>query len=179
MALKWLKKFEEYTCYTLFLGGMIVSLYGVFTRYILNMPQSWITEVFEYLMVWAIFIGFGMALKDNRHIMVDLLYDKLPYFIKRILSIISNLIGAGYSFFLMVTGIQMVKITYEQQNVTLDIGMPLWIPYMIMPIGMALLGIYFLLKSHLALMGDKIEIEGISEHEEYINEAESEVKGVV
>jgi C4-dicarboxylate transporter DctQ subunit len=66
MKLKWLEAIEEYSAYILFLTGVVVSLIGVFTRYVLNMPQSWVTEIFEYLMVWSIFIGFGMALKDNR-----------------------------------------------------------------------------------------------------------------
>jgi C4-dicarboxylate transporter, DctQ subunit len=178
MILVWLKRIEEYTCYVLFLSGILVSLYGVFTRYVLNMPQSWITEIFEYLMVWAIFIAFGMALKNNRHIVVDLVYDKLPFAYKRVISTISNLIGAGYSFFLMITGIEMVKVTYIQQNVTLDVGMPLWIPYLIMPVGMGLLGIYFLLKSYKSLKGDQQEIIGYLEHEEYIKEVKEKTGGI-
>lgn len=173
MRYAWLKRIEEYFSYVLFISGILVCLYGIFMRYILKMPQSWIMEVFEYLMVWSIFIGFGIALRENRHIVIDLLYDKLPYSLKRACSVISNLIGAGYSLFLAVTGIMMVVISYKQQNVTLDLGIPVWITYLIMPVGMGLLGFYFLVKSYKSLKGDEKEIVGHSEIEQYIKESDA------
>lgn len=178
MILRRLKQLEEYSCYLLFIFGILVCTYGVFTRYVLDMPQSWITEAFEYSMVWSVFIGFGIALKDNRHIVIDLVYDKLPFNVKRYISAFSNLIGAGYSFFLMATGIKMVAITYTQQNVTLDLQIPMWIPYLIMPIGMGLLGIYFVVKSIKAFKGDQKEIVGHVEHEEYVKEVEEKTGGI-
>lgn len=176
--LKVLEKIEEYSSYILFLSGVLVSLFGVFTRYVLNMPQSWVTEIFEYLMVWSIFIGFGMALKDNRHIVVDLVYDKFPYPVKRVCSVIANLIGAGFSFFLTYTGVIMIALAYEQQHVTVDVEMPVWIPYLIMPVGMGTLGIYFLAKCYKAIKGDREEIIGLLAHQEYVNEVEKEKGGI-
>ncbi len=171
-VLNWLDKAEEFSSGFLFLAGVTVSLYGVFMRYVVNQPQTWTTEIFEFLMVWAIFIGFGRALKDNRHIVVDLVYDKFPFPLKRIVSAVSNLIGAGYSFFLTYTGFQITVIAKEQQITTIDVGIPMWIPYAIMPVGMGLLGVYFVLKFIKALSGDKREIIGAYEYEQYIESQE-------
>lgn len=157
---KWLDRIEEGAASLLFMGGVAVSLYGVFTRYVLNAPKAWVTEIFEFLLVWAIFIGFGMALKDNRHIQVELLFDKLPLGLKKIVAGISNIIGAGFSFYLAYSSIELITLSKEQAITTIDVGIPLWITYLVLPIGMGLLGIYFVVKAYRAFKGDKREITG-------------------
>ncbi|MBT2679234.1 TRAP transporter small permease [Bacillus sp. ISL-35] len=157
---KWLDRIEEGAAGLLFMGGVAVSLYGVFTRYVLNAPKAWVTEIFEFLLVWAIFIGFGMALKDNRHIQVELLFDKLPPGLKKIVAGISNIIGAGFSFYLAYSSIELITLSKEQGITTIDVGIPLWITYLVLPIGMGLLGIYFVVKAYRAFKGDKREITG-------------------
>ncbi|OOE14476.1 TRAP transporter small permease [Fictibacillus arsenicus] len=157
---KWLDRIEEILAGTLFIGGVLVSLYGVFTRYVLNAPQAWITEVFEFLLVWSIFIGFGMALKDNRHIQVELVFDMLSTTFKKILAAISNVIGGIYSFYLTFSSFELITLSKQQGIKTIDVGIPLWITYLILPIGMGLLGIYFFIKAAKAIRGDKSEITG-------------------
>ncbi|WP_144475725.1 TRAP transporter small permease [Cytobacillus oceanisediminis] len=157
---KWLDRIEEGAAGLLFMGGVAVSLYGVFTRYVLNAPKAWVTEIFEFLLVWAIFIGFGMALKDNRHIQVELLFDKLPTGLKKIVAGISNIIGAGFSFYLAYSSIELITLSKVQGITTIDVGIPIWITYLVLPIGMSLLGIYFVVKAYRAFKGDKREITG-------------------
>lgn len=141
-----LEKIEESVAAFFFVTGSIIAIYGVFMRYIFNSPASWTTEIFEMFMVIAIFIGFGMALKDDRHIVVDLLYDKMPPIIKRIFNIVSNVLGAGFSIFLTIMGMEMVSIARIQGGATVDVGIPIWITYLTMPIGMGLLAFYFIIR---------------------------------
>lgn len=142
-----LGKLEERIAVILFILGSIICIYGIFMRYVLNNPITWSTEIFETLMVASIFIGFGMALKDERHIVVDLVYDRMPPFIKKVLNILSNLLGSGFSVYLTIMGIKMVNVAQSQGRVSIDVGIPIWITYLIMPIGMALLSFYFLLRT--------------------------------
>lgn len=141
-----LEGIEEFVASFFFIGGSIISLYGVFMRYVVNSPVTWTTEIFETFMVFAIFIGFGMALKDNQHIAVDLLYEKLPSIAKKIVDVIANSLGLGFSVFLTVMGVEMVSVAHQQGGITIDVGVPLWLTYLAMPIGMGLLLFYFLLK---------------------------------
>jgi C4-dicarboxylate transporter DctQ subunit len=161
---KWLDRIEEGAAGVLFIGGVIVSLYGVFTRYVLNAPEAWITEIFEFLLTWSIFIGFGLALKDNRHIQVELLFDILPKSLKRVVATISNLIGGLYSIYLAYSSIELITLTKEQGIKTIDVGIPLWITYLVLPIGMGLLGFHFFVKAYRAMKGDRRELVGEIEH---------------
>ncbi|MCL6575705.1 TRAP transporter small permease [Kyrpidia sp.] len=146
MRWNWIRNAEDYLSGAFFVGGMALSFYAVVTRYVFKSSPAWALEVFEFLMVWSIFLGFGMALRDNHHISVDLLYDRLPGGIRKIFDIISNFIGAAYSIFMTVTGVQITMLAYQQGIVTTDAGIPVWLTYLIMPIGMALLAIHFVLK---------------------------------
>lgn len=170
--LKWLEKVEEYAAYIFFLAAIIVALFGVLMRYVFNHPVFGLEEYVEILMPWAIFIGFGRALKENHHIAVDVVYDLFPFQVKRGIAVFANLCGAGYSFFLTFGGIQMMSVAIRDNFVTSDSHIPLAIEYVILPIAMFLLGIYFLWKAYKAIVGNKGEIEGENHQEEdsYLSE---------
>ncbi|PIC76127.1 hypothetical protein CSV74_12710 [Sporosarcina sp. P19] len=152
-----LEVFEEFVASFFFVIGSVVCLIGIFMRYVMNHPLVWTNEVFELLMVTAIFIGFGIALKDDQHIKVDLIYEKMPKSIKKVFNIISNLLGAIFSIYLAVMGVEMVSVAHDQMSISIDLGIPLWITYLAMPIGMSLLGIYFVVKTYRAILGKDLE----------------------
>ncbi|PIC94827.1 hypothetical protein CSV69_14660 [Sporosarcina sp. P26b] len=154
-----LEVFEEFVASFFFVIGSVVCLIGIFMRYVMNHPLVWTNEVFELLMVTAIFIGFGIALKDDQHIKVDLIYEKMPKSIKKVFNIISNLLGAIFSIYLAVMGVEMVSVAHDQMSISIDLGIPLWITYLAMPIGMGLLGIYFVVKTYRAILGKDLEEE--------------------
>jgi C4-dicarboxylate transporter DctQ subunit len=169
-ALKIVDLIEEYAAGILFLAALSLSLYGVFMRYVMNSPQFGILEIVQILLPWAIFLGFGRALKQNHHIAVDVVYDLFPFQVKRTLAVIANVIGAGFSFFLCYTAIETLMISKENGYVTTVNAIPIWTEYIILPISMTLLGIYFLLKAYKAFLGDKVEINGAQEHANYVPE---------
>lgn len=170
--LKWLEKLEESAAAILFLTAILIMLYGVFMRYVLNSPQFGLLEVVRILLPWAIFIGFGRALKENHHIAVDVVYDKFPFPIKRVLAVISNLFGVGFSIFMIISGMQTVMSEYKTGYVTVALGIPIWIEYIVLPFSMVMFGIYFVFKTYKAIIGDKEEINGDyhQDHEDYISE---------
>ncbi|MEI4768743.1 TRAP transporter small permease [Psychrobacillus sp. FJAT-51614] len=132
----------------LFLLGIVISLYSVFMRYVLGASQSWATEVYTMLLVWAIFIGFSTALKEDKHIAIEFLYDKSGPTMKKVSQVIVFIIGIGFSLFIIWTGFNMVLTAYSQQIKTIDLGFPIWINYLIMPIAGILLFIRFCEKAY-------------------------------
>jgi C4-dicarboxylate transporter, DctQ subunit len=141
-----LNKFEKIIMIPLFLLGMCISLYGVFMRYVINSPVHWIEEIFALTLVWAIFIGFSTALKNNNHIALDLVYVHLPKRIQRILDLVGFLIGIAFSIFFIYYGTLMVLEAYRIGGVTLDARIPLWITSLIMPLTGILLMLAFIEK---------------------------------
>ena len=80
----------------IFLVGIALIFYGVIMRYVFNEPQAWVEELARYSIIWGTFFGFGLALRHNQHIQVDILYDQLKPSMKRILDIVAT--GLEYHF---------------------------------------------------------------------------------
>ncbi|TKC19458.1 TRAP transporter small permease [Robertmurraya kyonggiensis] len=157
--MKILYKIENFVAIVFFLFGIAVSLYAVFSRYVLGTSQSWATEIFTMMLVWAIFIGFATALRDDKHVTIDILYDRMGPRMKKVSDIVTLIIGTVFSFFLVWTGINMVMTAFEQGIKTIDVGFPIWMNYLIMPITGILLFIHFVAKIYYSFKGITPETE--------------------
>ena len=130
----WIEKIEKMIMIPLFLTGISVSFFGVIMRYIFNSPVHWIEEIFSLTLVWAIFIGFSTALKNNNHIALDLVYSILPKKAQRVFDFIGYILGIAFSIFFIYFGTLMVIEAYKIGGVSLDARIPLWITSLIMPL---------------------------------------------
>ncbi len=146
--MKYLDRIESAFSIIFFLFGIAISLYSVFMRYVLGSSQSWATEIYTMLLVWAIFIGFSSALKEDKHIAIDVLYDRFGPKMQQFSQAVTLLIGSAFSIFIFWTGLDMVTTAYSQDIKTIDVGFPIWINYLIMPIAGTLLFIRFCEKAY-------------------------------
>lgn len=137
--MKVISKIENFFAMLFFLSGIGISLYGVFSRYVLGQSHSWTTEIYTMLLVWAIFIGFSTALRDDKHIAIDILYDRVGSKTRKIFEVIILIIGIAFSTFFMWTGYEMVLTSFEQGHKTIDAGFSIWISYLAMPVAGVLL----------------------------------------
>ncbi|MBO8164166.1 MAG: TRAP transporter small permease [Brevibacillus sp.] len=148
---KWWGYLEEILSGSLLLIGLSISLYGVFMRYFMNAPQAWVDEIFKYFVIWGILIGGSMALRDNHHISVDLLYEKFPKPLKKLANIFASIAGILFSLFLAYNGWVLVMARLASGQVSTDVGVPLWIVYLILPLAGVMLGLRFAQKLYHAI----------------------------
>lgn len=142
---KWKKGWdllEEISAGTFFFAGITLIFYGVIMRYVFNEPKAWVEEVVRYLIIWGTFIGFAIALRHNQHIQVDILYDKLSGKSKRIIDFFATSVSIIFCIAFTYYGAILVEARYHSGMVSLDVGIPMWIIYLILPIS----GILFLLR---------------------------------
>lgn len=99
--------------------------YEVFSRYALNSPTFWASEV-SYMLMGAIFLlGMGYALKVGKHVNVDLFYAAFPPRGKAIADII------GYCLFLPATwwlSFELFDYTMEAIQTGEVTGLSSWNP---------------------------------------------------
>ncbi len=134
--------FEDITAGTFFSLGIVLIFYGVLMRYVFNSPKSWIEEISSYSIIWGSLFGISVALRNNHHIQIDMLYDKLPDAAKRWVDLFANAVGIFFSLFYTYYGYLLVAKRYTSGMVSMDVGIPMWIVYMILPIS----GVMFLLR---------------------------------
>lgn len=124
---------EDWISGLLVVGGLFTLFYGVILRYGLNLPTTWQDEIGRYLVVWGTLIGASVALRDNTHIRVELLYQLFPKKFQHWINIFANLVSMVFFIFLIVYGTELVldKLATGQKSTG---GVPLWFIYIIVPL---------------------------------------------
>jgi C4-dicarboxylate transporter DctQ subunit len=136
-----LNYFEEYVGVV---SLIFTSLLVFVLRYVFNYSLSWSEEVARYLIVWFVFIGSSIAVREKAHATMDALVTYLPDKGKKIFSIISNLVSIVFCVILIWSGSGIVSSVMESGSVTPATGMPMSIPYLALPMGAGLMLIRFM-----------------------------------
>lgn len=105
-VLFWLDEHIEELIGAIMLGAVTVLIaVGVFCRYVMNSSLAWSDELARYCFIWTVFVGMGLAVKNNGNMKIDILEMAVPQ-IKPVLIVIQDFI---YLVFLLY----MVRPCYE------------------------------------------------------------------
>lgn len=144
---------------SLLLGGMtIVVFMQVFFRFVIKGSLPWSEELSRYLMVWATFIGAGLAALDNAHIGVEFFVNLFGKKLSKVFLAITFLIVLGTSIALVDYSwiVVQYQLTTGQESPAMEI--PMWIPYLALPVGF----VYMILCFSLAFVRNlKADREGV------------------
>ena len=116
---------------------------NVITRYVFNFSIIWAEEVSQYLMIWIAYLGAGLALREGRHVAVEMLQDRLPKALGRRLRMAVG--GLVFLFLGVITvlGFQFAAFVWSQETPVLNIS--LGIPSLAIPIGTLLFALHLIL----------------------------------
>lgn len=134
---------EDWVTGGLLFVGVSLILYGVIMRYVFSHPLDWVDEVSLYFVVWGVLLGTAVALKDDRHIRVSLMYGLLPVHVKRYFRMFANTVGLLFCVYFVYYGIELEQVYLMTGQRSTNILIPLWIIYSAIPISGVLLGIRF------------------------------------
>lgn len=123
---------------------------NVVTRYAFNFSIIWAEEVSQYLMIWIAYLGAGLALREGRHVAVEMLQDRLPPAVARTLRLAVGGLVLVFLGVLTVLGFQFAIFVWNQETPVLNIS--LGIPSLGIPIGALLFAAHllFMFRSYVA-----------------------------
>ncbi len=131
----------------LFYGYMAVAvLIQVLGRYVFNYSIGWAAETATFAQIWMVLLGAGIAMRRNLHVGVDVLAQRLPVPVLRLLTLLIGAICLWFLWRAVVGSFGLIRIGQIQTSPAL--GIPMWLPYLSLPIGLA----YFALELVLALV---------------------------
>lgn len=116
---------------------------NVICRYVFNFSIIWAEEVSQYLMIWIAYLGAGLALREGRHVAVEMLHDRLPTMLSRKLRMLIGGLVLAFLGAVTVLGFQFAVFVWNQETPVLNIS--LGIPSLAIPIGSLLFSVHFLL----------------------------------
>lgn len=121
---------------------VVVTVWQVITRQVLNNPSTWSEELSKLVFVWLSFVGATFLFGERGHIAVDILARKfLPGGAQRALATTVQLVIAFFALTAMVWGGILAARTAWNQNLTalpVTIG---WV-YVVIPICGVIIAVY-------------------------------------
>jgi C4-dicarboxylate transporter DctQ subunit len=112
---------------------------NVVLRYVFLAPISWAEELSLYLVVWIVFIGSSVAVRTRGHIAIDLLPVLLsPANRRRLALAIATLMLIFLATFCYYSGLHVLRVRSSGQVTPVMLG-PMWLTYLAMPVGSALM----------------------------------------
>ena len=116
---------------------------NVVARYVFNFSIIWTEEVSQYLMIWIAYLGAGLALREGRHVAVEMLQDRLPTALGRRLRMAVGGLVLIFLGVVTVLGFQFAAFVWSQETPVLSIS--LGIPSLAIPIGTLLFALHLIL----------------------------------
>jgi C4-dicarboxylate transporter DctQ subunit len=112
---------------------------NVVLRYWFLAPISWAEELTLYIMVWIVFVGSSVAIRTRGHIAIDLLPLTLsPAGRHRLAIFIALVMLVFFAVFFFYSGEHTLRVRAIGQ-VTPVMQAPMWLAYLAMPVGSALM----------------------------------------
>lgn len=80
----------------LLLGAMVLIIFFQVVTRMLQISWSWTTELTQYFFVWVTFIAAYLGARKGRHIGVEIIQDRMPNFMGKIMASLSWLIASAF-----------------------------------------------------------------------------------
>ena len=118
-------------------GGVLLAFVNVVARYLFHSSITWASELTIYLFLWSVFFGATYCFSEDAHIGVDVFLQKAPIKLRKILILITLIVSAIFVGAVAYYGYQYVLLYIDLGEVSVDLEIPLWIPYLVIPISFA------------------------------------------
>jgi TRAP-type C4-dicarboxylate transport system permease small subunit len=128
----------------LMMGTMAALVFAnVVARYVFNFSIIWVEELTQYQMIWITYLGAGLALREGRHVAVEIFQDMLPESLRRYARYFVGLSMLAFLLALVVLGFRIAAFTWNQETPVLNV--PTGVPYLGVPIGALVMALHLVL----------------------------------
>ena len=121
-------------------GGVALAFYNVVARYIFGTSLTWAGELTMYLFLWSAFFGAAYCFKEDAHISVTILLDRVPPKVAKIFMLLSHSVSLIFLLAVSWYGYEYLELVIELDERSIDLDIPMWIPYLVIPISFAFAG---------------------------------------
>jgi C4-dicarboxylate transporter DctQ subunit len=139
-----LDKLEEVFMATGLAFMILLTFIQVILRYVFDSGWVWSLEATTYTFAWLVLIGMSYCVRERAHIAIDLVTNRLPGGLRRIVMLAAIGLCVAYCGFMIYGGSIFVDRLMMLGNNARDIPLPRWTLTSILPLGFGLLAVRFL-----------------------------------
>lgn len=133
---------------------ILMVLTQIVLRNTLNTGIAGADALVRHLVLWVVFLGAGIAAKNNSHIKIDVMSRVLPPGLKRYTDMLVNLFSVSVICVLIYAAYTFVSIEYQSgiaiplldiPSLELSLRVPVWILETIIPAGYIIIAVRFVI----------------------------------
>ena len=139
-AITWLERHLEelICCLCLAVVATCVFLQVIF-RYVFNSALHWTEEVAAIAMVWAIYTGAALCVRERFHIRIMVAVSSLPERLGRIVIVTADLLWAFFCLFMIKVSVDYLQVLWRFPSHSPSLGINQFYPQTILLIGYGLM----------------------------------------
>lgn len=118
---------------------IVLTSSGVFMRYILGQPYTWLEEVQLFCMVWIVFAAGGAAFRTGNHVAIEMVVELFPKKIQKVIEIFVDIVILFVIGYLFMQSIGFIKLFVASGRSTSMIKIPYTLIYGIAPVSYILM----------------------------------------
>lgn len=126
-------------------GIVLMVAWQVFTRYVLNASAVWTTEVATLLLIWMLYLGAAMAIRDGEMVAITVVLERLPPAARRIASLLASLVLGAFLVTMIVLNREILDLASTTPMPVLRIS-KLWV-HLALTVGFALTLLYVVIQA--------------------------------
>jgi len=111
---------------------VLAVFYQVLGRYIFSYKLGAAAETATFAQIWMILLASGIAMRKNMHVGVDILLRKLSVKNQKIVITASTIVIMVFLIMVLKGSVQLIMV--GAQSTSPAISVPMWIPYLSVPI---------------------------------------------
>ncbi len=132
---------EEYVLVWSLMFSVFLIFLQVVMRYVFRNSLSWSEELARYVFLWQIWLGASFAVKEHRHLRIEMIVEKLHGRNRRFFELFVLLVWFGFSVFLALKGSELSMLLFKRGQVSPAMRIPMGFAYASVPVGCTLMSI--------------------------------------
>jgi TRAP-type C4-dicarboxylate transport system permease small subunit len=125
---------------------MVTAFAQIAMRNLFGIGLTWSEPLVRYLVLWVGFLGAALAVREGRHITIEVAFLWRPVRDSRIISTVSHLGSAVVCALLAYAAARFVRDEAQIGSETF-LSLPAWVPELIVPFTFAVMTLRFLLRA--------------------------------
>src|SRR5438552_15642852 len=122
----------------------LVFIVQVGMRFLFNRPLAWSDELIVILYIAMVFWSAATLLKERDHVMLDLVYERLPPGGKRVFGLLGAALTAGLMLWLLPQAADYVRFMHREKTPVLDV--PFSVVFAPFVLFIAVIGVQYVIK---------------------------------
>lgn len=141
-----LNRLEEILLGCLLILMVLLGFLQILLRNVVSIGLFWIDPLLRHAVLWVALLGASVATREDRHISIDLLSQRLGTRTRYGVQALIHLFAAVVCFLLILPAVHFVQEEYPMGKI-LALGIPTWASQSILPVMIAVLCFRFLGKT--------------------------------